>query len=195
LQEQQRVLGFIPNFYVNYDGGNAAPLTTGLKFKLAMRVARDPVTILGVAAMAGINQASNRPDYVQGAKGYGQRLGAEAASGFSSILLGGAILPSLLHQDPRYFYQGTGGTSSRLRHAMVSPFICRGDNGQRQINYSSIGGDLGATALSMTYYPSTNRGAGDAFVSFGIGTAGRVFAAIAQEFIIPRFTPAFKKSR
>ena len=195
LAEQQRVLGFIPNFYVIYDGANAVPLTTKLKFKLAMRVARDPISIVGVAFMSGIDQAANRPDYVQGAKGYGQRFGANAAGAFSDILLGGAVLPSLLHQDPRYFYQGTGGTGSRLRHAMASPFICRGDNGHRQINFSSIGGDIGATALSRTYYPSSNRGSGELSLAFGISEAERVFAAIAQEFILPHFTPSLRHSR
>jgi hypothetical protein len=195
LAEQQRVLGIIPNFYAVYDGANTVPLTPKLKFKLAMRVSRDPVTLVGVGLMSGINHAANRPDYVQGAKGYGQRLGAEAALGFSDILLGGAVLPSLLHQDPRYFYQGTGGTRSRLMHAMSSPFICRGDNGRREINFSSIGGDLGSTALSMTYYPESNRGTSEVFTIFGIGTAERVFAAIAQEFIIPRLTPSLKRRK
>jgi hypothetical protein len=195
LAERQRVFGVIPNFYANYDGENAVPLTTKLKFKLAMRVATDPVTILGVGLKSGIDQAANRPDYAQGAKGYGQRFGANAAGEFSDILLGGAILPSLLHQDPRYFYQGTGGTRSRLKHAMASPFICTGDNGHRQINFSSMGGVVGATALSMTYFPDSNRGTGDFFVAFGISEVERVFAAIAQEFIIPRFTPSFKRSR
>lgn len=195
LEEQQRVLGIIPNFYAVYDSANTVPLTTKLKFKLAMKVSTDPVTIMGVGLMAGINQAANRPDYVQGAKGYGQRFGAEAANGFSDILLGGAILPSLLHQDPRYFYQGTGGTRSRLEHAMASPFICRGDNGNRQINFSSIGGDMGAAALSMTYLPDSNRGIGTVFGQFGIGTGERVVAAILQEFIIPRFTPSLRRTR
>ncbi len=188
LEEEQRVLGFIPNFYVVYDSANAVPLSAKLKFKLAMRVARDPITILGVAFMSGIDQAANTPDYVQGAKGYGQRFGANAAGGFSDILIGGAILPSLLHQDPRYFYQGSGSTRSRLGHAVSAPFICRGDNGHRQINFSSLGGDIAATALSKTYYPSSNRGTGGMSMAFGISEAERVFSAIAQEFILPRFT-------
>ena len=195
LAEQQRILGFIPNFYVNYDGANAVPMTAKLKFKLAMKVARDPISIVGVAFMSGIDQASNRPDYVQGAKGYGQRFGANAAGAFSDILLGGAVLPSLLHQDPRYFYQGTGGTASRVRHAVSAPFICRGDNGNTQINFSSIGGVVGATALSRAYYPSSNRGSGDLVVAFGVSEGARVLAAIAQEFIIPRFTPSLRHSR
>jgi hypothetical protein len=188
LEEQQRVLGFIPNFYVVYDSKNAVPLATKLKFKLAMRVSVDPVTIGGVAAMATINQAADRPNFVQGAKGYGQRFGVIAADGESDILIGGAILPSLLHQDPRYFYQGTGSTNARLRHAMFSPVICRGDNGRLQPNYSSIGGDLASSALSNTYYPRSNRGVGLVFGTFGIGTAERMLNGIVQEFILPRFT-------
>jgi hypothetical protein len=195
LEEQQRVLGFIPNFYVNYDAANAVPLTTKLKFKLAMKVSTDPVTIMGVGFMSGIDQAANTPNYVQGAKGFGQRFGANAAGEFSDILIGGAILPSLLHQDPRYFYQGTGGTRSRLKHAMEAPFICRGDNGRQQVNFSSMGGVIGATALSMTYYPNSNRGTGDVFLAFGISEAERAVSAIAQEFILPRFTHRPNQSR
>lgn len=195
LEEQQRVLGFIPNFYAVYDSANAVPLSAKLKFKLAMRVSADPVTFAGVALMSGIDQAADRPNYVQGAKGFGQRFGANAADGFSDILIGGAILPSLLHQDPRYFYQGAGGTRSRLEHAMASPFICRGDNGHRQINFSSLGGDMGATALEMTYLPQSNRGVGTVFTEFGINTAERAFAGIAQEFIIPHFTPSLKRKK
>ncbi|MGA8087481.1 MAG: carboxypeptidase-like regulatory domain-containing protein [Terracidiphilus sp.] len=195
LAEQQRVLGIIPNFYVVYDAKNAVPLTTKLKFKLALKVSTDPVTIAGVAGMAAINQAANRPDFAQGAKGYGQRFGVVAADAETDILIGGAILPSLLHQDPRYFYQGTGTTSSRLRHAMFSPFICRGDNGQLQPNYSSLGGDLAASALSNAYYPQSNRGVSLVFGTFAIGTAERMLSGFAQEFILPRFTPGLAKNK
>ncbi len=189
IEEQQRVLGFIPNFYVVYDSQNAVPLTTKLKFKLALRVSIDPISVAAVTSMAGIKQAANTPDYVQGAKGYGQRVGAISADSFSDILIGGAILPSLLHQDPRYFYQGTGTTKSRLPHALFSPFICRGDNGRWQPNYSSLGGDLASSALSNAYYPQSNRGAGLVFGNFAIGTVERMASGFAQEFIWRKFTP------
>ena len=192
IEEQQRVFGIIPNFYVVYDSKNAVPLTTKLKFKLAMRVSVDPVSIAGITSMAAIKQAADTPDYVQGAKGYGQRLGVISADSFSDILIGGAVLPSLLHQDPRYFYQGTGTTSSRFRHALFSPFICKGDNGRRQPNFSSMGGDLASSALSNTYYPQSNRGAGLVFGNFAIGTAERMASGFAQEFILRRFTSAAK---
>lgn len=193
LEEHQRVLGVIPNFYVVYDSKNTVPLSTKLKFKLAMKVAIDPVTLAGVGLMAGIRQAGDTPNYVEGAKGYGQRFGAEAATGFSDILIGGAVLPSLLHQDPRYFSQGTGTSSSRLRHALLSPFICRGDNGRSQVNFSSLGGDLATSALTETYYPNSNRGPGLVFGSFAVGTGERMVSAVFQEFVLRRLTPSARK--
>jgi len=186
--EQQRIFGFIPNFYVNYDGNNAAPLTSKLKFKLALKVLVDPVTFLGVAGFAAINQAADNPNFQEGAKGYAERFGAGYADGAINIMVGGAILPSLLHQDPRYFYQGTGTNKSRALHALSSPFVCRGDNGRLQPNYSTIGGDLASAALANAYYPESNRGVGLFLGNFLIGTGQRALANVAQEFILRRIT-------
>src|SRR5581483_9072492 len=104
-EEKQRVFGIIPNFYVVYDP-NPVPLTTRLKFRLALKTSTDAFTVAGVGAFAAINQAGDRPNYGQGWKAYGERIGAATGDGFSDIMIGGAILPSLLHQDPRYYYQG-----------------------------------------------------------------------------------------
>lgn len=186
-EEKQRVFGILPNFYVNYDQ-NPEPLTAKMKFELALRVSADPVTAAGVFLVASAKQAGNSPHYGQGWGAYGERVGAIAADGFSDIMIGGAILPSLLHQDPRYFYQGTGTTGSRIRHAMLSPFIARCDNGKWGPNYSSLGGDLASSGLANLYYPDSNRGAGLVFGNFAIGTAERIGASLAQEFIIGRFT-------
>ncbi|MGA9967616.1 MAG: carboxypeptidase-like regulatory domain-containing protein [Terriglobales bacterium] len=190
-EEQQRIFGIIPNFYVVYDH-NAVPLTAKLKFRLATKVLVDPVTIIGVAAFAGINQAADNPNYGQGAKGYAERFGAGYADGAIDIMVGGAILPSLLHQDPRYFYQGTGTNKSRALHALSSPFVCRGDNGRLQPNYSTIGGDLAAAALANVYYPESNRGPGLFLGNFFIATGQRALANVAQEFILRRLTPKAK---
>jgi hypothetical protein len=115
-------------------------------------------------------------------------LGATAADGIGDIMIGGVLLPSLLHQDPRYFYQGTGTIGSRMRHAMFSPFVARGDSGKSMPNYSSLGGDLAAAGLSNLYFPRANRGLGLVFGNFAIGTAERIGASLAQEFIVGRFS-------
>ena len=193
LEEQQRVLGVIPNFFVVYDSKNAAPLSTKLKFQMALRVSVDPVTVAGMGLLAAMQQAGGTPNYQEGLKGYGQRFGADAATGYTDILLAGAILPSLLHQDPRYFYQGRGTTSSRLRHALFSPFIAPGDNGKSQVNFSSLGGDLASSALAESYYPDSNRGPRLVFGSFAVGTGERMLSAVLQEFVLRRLTPAARK--
>ena len=187
IEETQRVFGVIPNFYVVYNA-NPAPLTTKLKFHLALKTSTDAFTIIGVGTLAAINQAGGTPGYVQGWKGYGERFGAAAADGLSDIMIGGAILPSLLHQDPRYFYQGTGTNKSRILHALSSPLIGRGDNGKLQPNYSSIGGDLGSSALSNLYYPASDRGAGLVFQNFFISTGERMLSSLVQEFVLGRIT-------
>jgi hypothetical protein len=192
LETQQRMFGVIPNFYTVYDGANAVPLTSKLKFKLAMRMSIDPVTIAGVAFMAGVKQAAKTPNYQMGAIGYAQRLGETAATGFGDILIGGAVLPSLLHQDPRYFYQGRGTKKSRLMHALSAAVVAHGDNGRSEFNTSTVGGDLAASALQMAYYPKANRTALTFAGQFGLATAERTLNAIAQEFLFARFTSKAK---
>ena len=123
-EEKQRVLGIAPNFYVSYVP-DAAPLTAKQKFQLAWRSVSDPVTFLGVGALAGIQQATN--DYGglgQEAGGYGKRFSVAYATLVTGAFIDDAVLASLLKQDPRYFYQGTGTTRSRLAHALshaISP--------------------------------------------------------------------------
>ena len=186
-EEKQRVFGIIPNVYVSYEN-DPAPLTAKMKFKLALKVSIDPVTAAGVLLVASAKQAGNTPNYGQGWGAYGKRIGAVATDGFSDIMIGGAILPSLLRQDPRYFYQGTGTTGSRIHHAVFSPFVARADNGKSQPNYSTLGGVLASSSLSNLYYPRSNRGAGLVFGNFAIGIAERIGANVAQEFLLGKFT-------
>jgi len=187
VQENQRIFGVIPNFYVTYEQ-SPAPLTPKLKFQLAIKSLTDPVTIAGFGLNAAIYQAADYPSYRQGAAGYGQRLGATFAGGYTKVLLGDAVFASLLHQDPRYFYQGTGTTKSRLLHAMSTPFITRGDDGSREINYSNILGDLASGAIANAYYPSQDRGAGLVVRSALVGIGGRMALGIVQEFVLHKWT-------
>lgn len=192
-EESQRVLGVMPNFFVVYGNAPFVPLPTKLKFRLAIKAATDPATFVGVGIMAGANQAAFVPSFVEGAKGYGQRFGVGYADTASDILLGGAIFPSLFHQDPRYFVQGSGTKKSRALHAIEAPFVAKGDNGHWQFNVSSIAGDVVSGSLSNVYYPPADRGVGLMLNSAGITTIGRVVNALFQEFIFGRFTTNSKQ--
>src|SRR5205807_8934357 len=158
-QEKQRALGFIPNFYVSYVP-NAAPLAPKQKFELAWKEMIDPVTFGLTGAIAGIEQAQNDfSGYGQGAQGYAKRYGASYANTVTGTLIGSAILPSLLKQDPRYFYKGTGSKRSRFLYALASPVVCKGDNKRWQANYSAILGSFATGGISYLYYPKSDRDA------------------------------------
>ena len=194
LEEKQRVLGAIPNFYVSYIP-NAAPLTVKQKFQLAARTVIDPFTFVMVAGAAGIEQAQNHfIGYGQGAEGYAKRFGAGYADTVSGTFIGGAILPSLLKQDPRYFYKGKGNTGYRALYAIANAVICKGDNRRWQPNYSNVLGNLAAGGISNIYYPAQDRnGAGLTFVNAGIGIGSNAASNLLQEFLIRKLTPAARK--
>jgi hypothetical protein len=187
-EEQQHIFRFIPNTYVTYEP-HPEPLTTGMKFHLAYKSLNNPVFFARTAAWAGVQQAADTPSqWRQGAKGYGKRLGAGFADATTEGLIGNAILPSLLHQDPRYFYQGNGTKKSRALHAILAAFICKGDNGETQPNYSTWGGSLISSSISLAYYPSSDRNAQHVFKNFGMGMGLHVAGGLAQEFILDKFT-------
>jgi len=115
-EERQRLFGYIPNFYVSYIS-DAAPMNAKQKFSLATRDSFDWTSLLGVTQAANIQQATNQfAGYGQGAAGYGKRLAAQFGDGRSSDFLSHAVFPSLFHQDPRYFYQGTGTKRARFTY-------------------------------------------------------------------------------
>lgn len=187
-EEKQRVLGVIPNFYVTYNP-TAAPLHPRQKFELAWKLTIDPVNFGVTAAIAGIQQATNSfSGYGQGAQGYGKRLGAAYADSVTGTFIGGAILPSLLKQDPRYFYKGTGTRRSRVLYALANAVICKGDNGHWQFNYSAVMGSLAAGGISNLYYPDTDRDASVTFENTLIGIGASAANNLLQEFVIRKFT-------
>jgi Carboxypeptidase regulatory-like domain len=190
IEEKQRVLGAIPNFYVSYIP-DAAPLNSKQKFKLAARTVVDPFTFVVVAGTAGVQQGQNHfSEYGQGAEGYAKRFGAGYADTVSSTFIAGAILPSLFKQDPRYFYKGTGSVPWRFLYAITNALICKGDNGLWQPNYSNVLGNLAAGAISNLYYPPNNRnGAALTFENAGVGIGATAVTNVLQEFLIRKLTP------
>jgi hypothetical protein len=187
-EEKQRLVGVLPNFYTSYVW-DAAPLNRKQKFSLTRHDIFDPGTLLGVGVAAGIEQANNSfAGYGQGASGYGKRFGAGLGNGLIGDFMSHAVFPSIFHQDPRYFYQGSGAIKSRLLHALSWAVIARNDSGHSIPNYSYLLGDLTAAALSNLYYPSADRGVGLTFTNFAIEVAGRAGEGVIREFVKKRLT-------
>ncbi len=185
----QRILGVLPNFYVSYLP-NAAPLTRKQKFKLAVRVSTDPVTLFTTGVTAAIAQAQGDfADYGPGIGGYGQRYAAIYGDRLGSTFFGAALFPSLFHQDPRYFYRGHGSIPRRALYAISTTVICKGDNGHWQPNYSNVLGNLAAAGLASSWYPASSRHSVQVTVSDTLlNVATGAFGTLFQEFALRHFT-------
>jgi hypothetical protein len=186
-QEKQRVFGLIPNFYVSYDA-SAAPLTAKHKFELAWKSASDPITLVGVGVLAGIGQAGDTwGAYGQGAQGYAKRYGASYANVFASTFIGGAVMPSVLKQDPRYFYKGSGSKRSRILYAVANSVMCKGDNGHWQPNYSNVVGSFAGAGLQALYLPANDRRGSGFIVSSALIRLGETsLSGVLQEFVFSK---------
>jgi hypothetical protein len=186
---KQRIIGVLPNFYVSYLP-NAAPLTRKQKFKLALKVSVDPVTFLTTGVTASIEQAQNDfSGYGEGFGGYAKRYGATYGDRLTSTFFGAALLPSLLHQDPRYFYRGKGKIINRALYAISTVVICKGDNGHWQPNYSNVFGNLAAGGISSLYYPDSEKHDAQVTVDnilIGVGTGA--IGTLLQEFLLKHLT-------
>ena len=158
LETKQRMAGVIPNFNT-VNNGKATPLSPGQKFHLFFKGAFDPYQFVLAGIDAGIGQAENdNPGYGQGFEGYAKRYGANYADNFSGNFFGNAVLPSLLHQDPRYFRLGHGSILHRTFYSISTTFRTRGDNGKWQPAYSNLTGNFIGASISNLYYPDGDRG-------------------------------------
>jgi Carboxypeptidase regulatory-like domain len=193
-QEKQRILGIIPNFYVSY-ATDAVALNWKQKYHLAWKSSTDPFTFIAVGGAAGVQQATNTyAGYGQGAAGYARRYGATYGDVVIGTYLGSAVLPSILKQDPRYFYKGKGSTRSRILYALSTPFVCKGDNGEWQPNYSFVGGSLAAGAIATLYHPTGRHSSADVFLTTSMLRLGEnAVSSVFQEFIIRKLTPNLPK--
>jgi hypothetical protein len=196
--EHQRVLGILPNFYSSYIW-DAAPLDAKQKFNLALHSITDPMEFVGTGVVAGAEQANNTfSGYGQGAQGYAKRYGAAYADDAIGRMIGSAILPSLLHQDPRYFYKGSGSVRSRMFYAISRAVVTRGDDGHQEPNYSRVLGSFAAGGIANLYYPAGDRGVGLTLGNALVGTAGNAIDNLIREFFLRRLTskvPAYENGK
>ena len=192
---RQRIGGIIPNFYSSYDW-NAPPLGANQKLKLSFRSIIDPVSFLTIAGTAGVQQCRNTfSGYGGGIGGYGKRYTANLADNVTGVLLSRGVYPSVFHQDPRYFYKGTGSIHSRILYAISAAVIARGDDGHWKPNYSHLLGNFSAAGISNLYYPASNRGASLVLFNGLAATASTAFSNVLREFVFKRVTSHAPKEK
>jgi len=180
---KDRLFYTLPNF-LTVETPNVPPLTAKQKFAVVTRSSFDYVEIPWYGFLSGISQAENsEPGYGQGAEGYGKRFGAAFADGTIENYMTGAVLPSLLRQDPRFYQLGKGGFWHRTGYAMSRIFITRSDSGSKQFNLSEIAGSAAAAFISnYSYHPQDDRTVPNALSVWGTQVGYDTIAIVVKEF-------------
>jgi hypothetical protein len=152
-----RLFYALPNFLTLEKGGKLPPLSAKDKFKVVALGSFDYVDVPWWGVLAAISQAENsEPGYKQGWLGYAKRYGATAGDSVVENFMVGAVFPSTLHQDPRFYQSGQGGFFRRTGYAVSRIFVTRGDSGHAQFNFSEIFGSATAAAISTySYHPKS----------------------------------------
>jgi hypothetical protein len=157
-RQTKRILYVVPNFRAVSADQQLPPQSVKEKFKTAMLDSLDYSSFIFVGAQAGIAQATNSyPYFGQGAKGYGRYYWHTLADAINENTWVEFIVPSILHQDTRYYTLGKGRFGKRVGYAITRVFITRGDDGNKEINYSELLGAGAFSGVANLYYPSQER--------------------------------------
>jgi hypothetical protein len=158
-------------------------LSSRKKLELALDESIAPSRLMSSAFTSGISQARNSlAGYGQEAGGYAKRYGSSLASSASSHFFGTFLLPSALHQDPRYFVMLHGSPAHRVTYALQRVVVTRKDGGTDTINWSGILGSLIAESLANSYLPAGERTAGKTFSRFGMRIGFSAASNIVKEY-------------
>lgn len=187
-QPSNHVAGIVPAFNVaTYD--TKTPLSPRQKARMAAITAIDLSAFLGAGIKAGVSQAADTPEeWGQGTKGFAKRYAAAFADGASGRMLGTFVFPVLLHEDPRYFRKGQGGSFDRLGYSASRVFVTRKDNGKRSFNWSKGLSTVGSSTLSTLYYPHE-----ESFDTVVLRNAAWSFGSEAATNILKEFWPDIQR--
>jgi hypothetical protein len=181
-KKSDRMFYVMPNYLTVDNEPQVPPINWKEKFSITLKGTFDPYEFV-VGVVAGIRQAENSyPAFGQGAAGYGKRYGAAFADQAIGNIMVGAVFPSALKIDPRYFRMGKGGFRRRFFYAADRIFIARKDSGGHVFNVPEFLGNATAIGISNAYYPAQNRSVSSNLSGWGLQMAIDAFGNELKEF-------------
>ena len=165
-------------------GWTAQPITSHQKFLLGLHELYSPIGIAGMVGAAGFSQLTNgQPNYGTNGGAFEQRLGAVLLRDTTEAVFADAVFAPLMHEDPRYYVQGPQhNLFYRIAYAATRPIITRTDSGNSTVNGSLIVGYAVSSALTVAYYPQSNRNFHDTAATFGGSIGGAAVGFFLSEF-------------
>ena len=158
VKQSKRILWIFPNYRAVSADTQLPPMSLKGKFWLATQDSFDYSSFVSAGMIAGASQANKSyPEFGQGAKGFGRYYWHAVADQAVGNYLTEAIVPSVTHEDPRYYTLGHGGFFKRTGYAVSRLLVTRTDAGSRTVNLSEIVGNGAGAGISDLYYPSRER--------------------------------------
>ena len=183
LKQTPRIFGVMPNFTAVSPDTQLPPLSTRGKFVLAMHDSVDYSSFVLVGLLSAESLARNSdPELGRGIAGYGRYYWRSFTDQASGTFFMEAIVPTLTHEDPRYYTLGHGKVLQRTAYALSRVVITTMDSGGTGFNYSEIVGNAMEAGLSNLYYPPQERGLHKTVVNWGTQTAITGAANVLKEF-------------
>jgi hypothetical protein len=183
LHQTPRIMGILPNFTAVDSNTYLPRLLIGEKFNIAAHDSVDYSSFLLVAVLAGKGLYSNTiPALGTGAAGFRRYYWREFTDQVSGTFFTEAILPTLTHEDPRYYTLGKNGFFKRAGYAFSRSLITRNDRGTNEFNISEIGGNAAEAGLSNLYYPASERGLDKTAKNFATQMIITASANVLKEF-------------
>ncbi len=173
----------MPNYLTVDNESQVKPISWKEKFSITAKGAFDPYEFAIVGILAGIRQAENSdPEFGQGMAGYGKRYGTALADQVDGNMMVGAVFPSILKTDPRYFRMGKGGFVHRFDYAISRVVVTRRDSGGSMFNVPEFAGNAAAIGISTFYYPAADRGFTTSLNGWGVQMGIDAFGNELKEF-------------
>jgi hypothetical protein len=180
--EDKRIFGVLPNYRTAEGSAPFMPITARQKYTIAVKDTFNYPSYGLAALFSGVSQLNDtNPSFGQGLKGYAHRFGTAVADQDLGNFMTEAILPSVLHDDPRFFRKGHGSVKGRIGYALTRVVVTRTDSGGSRFNTSEVLGNGIVASIGNFYYPDS-RGFGDTAQRMGTQIATDALSGVLKEF-------------
>ncbi len=182
-QQPKRILGVMPNFRAVSAGELPPPPTPKQSFILATQNSFDYSSFIFVGITSALAEWTDaHPELGEGMPGFGRYYWR----GFADKTIGNYLvifaLPTVLHEDERYFSKGEGGFWKRATYASTRIFITPDYHGHNTFNAAEVFGRAMAQGISLSYYPSQSRTGGKIAKKYAFALGRDALTNVFREF-------------
>ena len=153
------------------------------KFVTATEDSFDYSSIFIPVILAGYSMEENAtPEFHQGAAGYARYFWHAAVDQTSENYMVEFVVPTITHEDTRFYTLSRGGFLKRTGYALSRAVITRSDSGAEVFNISEVVGAGAAAGLSSLYYPSRERSFANTGTEWGLDVGIDAASFFFKEF-------------